>query len=119
MKLPTLFRRPAPVWPGNRDRVADDLREALDHEAVLANQLVAARQAADLADARTAAAERRAAGAERAHQAAADQLLAAHRDLRALRADRAGLRHQLDRALGYDDQQLAAIAAGTGEPTKS
>jgi hypothetical protein len=101
--LPRLRRRPVvEPWPHNPRSVADDLRESLAHEAVLAAELTAARQRADIADARAAAAGLRADDAEQ-------RLEKAHRELRSVR-------QQLHNAMGYDDAALAAIDAGTGQP---
>ncbi|MCC9307741.1 hypothetical protein LN042_11635 [Kitasatospora sp. RB6PN24] len=106
LPLLRLLRRPTvEPWPGNPRTVADDLRVAQEHEAELAAELTAARQRADVADARTAAAGLRADDVER-------QLAQVRRELRAVR-------EQLHNAMGYDDAELAAIDAGTGQPRKA
>ncbi|TQF04798.1 hypothetical protein E6W39_24440 [Kitasatospora acidiphila] len=120
MKLLSLIRRPATApWPGNLRTLADDLREALDHNAELAAQLTAARQRADVADARAAAdrLERQAAG-QRESQVRAE-LAKLTADLAGLRIANAGLQKQLHDAMGYDDAAQYAIATGTGQPRKA
>lgn len=46
------------------------------------------------------------------HRVLREELAEAREQVRLLTADRNGMRLQLDRALGYDDWTLAAIAAG-------
>ncbi|MDH6141112.1 hypothetical protein P3T35_003125 [Kitasatospora sp. GP30] len=117
--LSRLRRRPATApWPGNLRTVADDLRQALAHEAELADQLRAARQRADVADARAAAAGLRADEAEQREARARGELakMTAARD--GLRIANAGLARQLHDAL-YDDADQYAISTGTGQPRKA
>ena len=119
-----LHRRPAELkpepWPGNPRTVADDLAISQANEAQLAEQLRENRQLLDGNELvrRLDQAERRATLAEAEHERIADELTAAHRQLREVTADRDGLRKQLDRTLGYDGADLAAINTGTSQPIR-
>lgn len=109
------FLRPRPVelkpepWPGNPRTVADDLRIAQANEAHLSRLLTAARQDADIEAARAAAFEQRATKAEAAHASVSDELVAACRELRAIRPSWDRLREHCVTAFGYTDADFEEI----------
>jgi hypothetical protein len=130
------------LWPANPRSYDDDLKQSLSNEAFLAAQLRDARRLLDKTEgtalrrtaerraeraeaelaveaARASAFEQRAEAAEGQHAEAAGLLAESQREVRRLRADRDGLRKQLDRALGYDAADLAAINSGTSQPRKA
>jgi hypothetical protein len=129
-------------WPANPATYDDDLLRSQHNEAYLAAQLRDARRLLDKTEgtalrrtaerraeraeaelaveaARASAFEQRAEAAEGQHAEVAGLLAESQREVRRLRADRDGLRKQFDRALGYDDADLAAINSGTGQPRKA